>query len=80
MKASELKRAQTIVDQIAELSRMRDRIAIGPVALMVGEGKEMGAVHLAPDYLRQIVADVTAGLDARVAGLAEKLREMGVDP
>ncbi len=55
MRAADLSKAQEIVAQIGLARRMRDRLEAEPVSLMVGEGKEMGRIDLAPDYLASIL-------------------------
>jgi len=59
---------------------MRRRLDAEPVALMIGSGNTIGAIELAPDYLRSIVEEVKAGFDKQIGAINAKLSEMGIEP
>jgi hypothetical protein len=80
MRATDLKRAQTLVGQRDAAKEMADRIAAGErLHFILGEGSAASEIVVAERYAKQVAADLGKALNLRVDSLAADLMEIGID-
>lgn len=81
MKAADINRAQTLLDERATAQRLRDRLAAGErIALSVGTGSDKAEIELADSYQQDLRRDFAAALEAKIAAHECALRDLGVEP
>lgn len=81
MRASDLREAQRLSDELAASRRLHDRMMAGEsLHLTLGSGSSASGIDLSATYLARLRGDVLAGLQGRIKALTGQLVEMGVEP
>jgi hypothetical protein len=81
MRATDLKRAQTLVGQRDAAKTMADRITAGErLHFILGEGSAASEIVASDRYAAQVASDLGKALSLRAQRLTDELTALGVEP